>query len=103
MKKFQMSLKLGATVVMAFASLFATGDGLSVQGKISSGGTSLQKQDHAILCIGRQNFNCKYFGLCKVAASDAPPNCRKVRAQLSTNVYGEVIVEFLDKPPEEGP
>ena len=103
MKKFQMSLKLGATVVMAFASLFATSDGLSVQGKMSSGRTPLQKPDHAIACIGRQNVDCKYFGLCKVAASDETAHCRKLRAQLSTNADGKVIVEFLDKPPEEGP
>jgi hypothetical protein len=103
MKKFQMSLKLGGALLMALASLFPLPDRSSAQGNRKD---SFTPPKPVVIRAewGRKDLGCKGAGLCYIIIPEGPKTAaREVQAQLSTNADGKIAVDFLTKPPEEGP
>jgi hypothetical protein len=99
-----MSLKLGGALVMALASLLATPAGPSAHVKPQNYEDGTTKPPVVFIVIaGRVKRQCKGHGICQIVTKSNPSGDREVRAKLHAKADGKVTVQFLDKPPEEGP
>lgn len=107
MKIFQMTLKLGCALVMAFAIVFALHANPSAQGKagnkLAAASATLPEISVEVEAeIGRKSMGCRKFGICKVKIGvGGTIGDRVVRSKLSTNGDGTITVTLLGKAPDE--